>query len=193
MFAATALVAFLALPFTCQFAFSVAAADCARKYTVKAGDYCDQISAANNASTYQLAVTNIGKINEDCKNLQPGQDICLGFVGQDCTNTYVVKAGDTCTGVAAKHGLNTTLFNHNNPQLHAECDNLYIGEVVCVGGGPAVPPLPAGAPMPAATIPPGAQPATPPKAEPVEDDEDCDDEEDNEDEDDENLPWCDEL
>ncbi|TCD66883.1 hypothetical protein EIP91_000781 [Steccherinum ochraceum] len=202
MFAASVVAALLALPFT-----SVAATDCARTYTVKAGDYCDQISAQNNASTYQLAVTNHPTINDGCNNLQPGQQLCLGFVDQDCTNTYVVQGGDTCEGVASNHGINATLFNINNPQLHAECDNLYIGEVVCVGGGPAVPPLPSGAPMPAATIPPGAAPATPTKEAPPppapsatpapadDDDEDCDDDEDegDDDENDDDLPFCDEL
>ncbi|THH17969.1 hypothetical protein EUX98_g9033 [Antrodiella citrinella] len=202
MFAASVVAALLALPFT-----SVAATDCARSYTVKTGDYCDLISAQNNASTYQLAVTNNPSINSDCSNLQPGQSICLGFVGQDCTTTYVVQGGDTCEGVYTAHGVNATLFQHNNPQLDSQCDNLYIGEVVCVSNGAAVPPLPSGAPMPAATVPAGATPATPPAitttAAPaptaVPDDEDCDDddgdddEDCDDDEDEDDLPFCDEL
>ncbi|KAK7689485.1 hypothetical protein QCA50_007277 [Cerrena zonata] len=202
MFFSTVATALFALPFLTQ---SVFATDCARTYTVKEGDWCDTISAANNVSTYQLAVVNNGKIDKTCSNLQIGDQICLGATGSDCKNTHVVKAGDSCEAVAQTYSVNATMFNVNNPQLTPECDNLYIGEVVCVANSPLVQALPEGVPMPAATVPAGATPAqtnnavvsattsaapsATPSAEP-EDDEDCDDEDD---EDEEDLPWCDEL
>lgn len=37
---------------------AAAAASCSRSYTIQDGDICDSISAANNASTYQLAALN---------------------------------------------------------------------------------------------------------------------------------------
>lgn len=206
MFFSTVATALFALPLLSQ---SVLATDCARTYTVKAGDWCDTISAANNVSTYQLAVINNGKIDKTCSNLQIGDQLCLGATGSDCKNTHVVKAGDSCEGVAATYKVNATMFNINNPQLNNECDNLYIGEVVCVADQPLVQALPSGVPMPAATVPAGATPAktnqaaavttsssaaptpTPTPAKEPEDDEDCDDDEDEEDEDD--LPFCDEL
>lgn len=128
------------------------ASSCTRTYTVQQGDWCDTISAAHNSSTfvflrtlsssvqyhlilvyicsYQLAVVNIDKIDSACSNLIPGDQLCLGTEGQDCTETYVVLADDTCESVANNHRINATVFNQNNPQLNADCDNLYTGEVM---------------------------------------------------------------
>jgi len=138
---------------------SVLAQSCTRSYTVEAGDICDGISAAQNVSTYQLAVLN-PSINAGCTNLMPGQVLCLGTSGDDCTNTYVVKPNDICHDVAAAHKIDLAIFFHNNPQLDAKCDNLYIGEVVCVASTDVAPPLPSG-PLPATSVPATAQPATP--------------------------------
>jgi len=134
---------------------------CARSYTVQEGDWCDTISAKNNVSTYQLAVTNLNTIDKNCDNLMPGESLCLGFTGQDCTNTYVIQPDDECSAIASNHGVNTTMLFLNNPQINADCDNIYIGEVLCIGSNVAVPSLPAGSPVPAATPPPGAVPANP--------------------------------
>jgi len=179
---------------------------CARSYTVQPGDWCDTISATKNVSTYQLAVTNIDKIDKTCSNLIPGDSLCLGFTGQDCSTTYVIQAGDRCDVIAANHGLNTTNLFLNNPQINADCDNIYIGEVLCVGGAIAVPTLPAGQPVPAATPPPGAVPANPspastpaaakatptpvatPSAAPADSDDDDEDGDCDDDDDDEPTP-----
>ena len=61
----------------------------------------------------------------------PGQALCLGTPGDDCTDTYVVEANDTCEKVVAAHGpkLDLGILYHNNPQLNTKCDNMYIGEV----------------------------------------------------------------
>ncbi|CAL1710741.1 unnamed protein product [Somion occarium] len=198
MFFSTVATALFALPL---FAQSAVATTCSRTYTVQEGEWCDTISAAHNVSTYQLAVVNSDKINKACTNLQAGSSICLGFQGEDCTTTHVVKAGDTCDGISNTYRINSTLLYHNNPQLTAECDNLYVGEVVCVQGDSAVSPLPDNSSMPAATIPPGAIPATPTKASstpaptptPVPADDDDDDGDCDEEEEEEELPWCDEL
>ncbi|KAN0104028.1 carbohydrate-binding module family 50 protein [Russula decolorans] len=131
---------------------------CTRSYTVQAGDICDGISAAQHASTYQLAVLNSG-INAQCSNLMPGQVLCLGTPGADCNNTYVVEPNDTCEEVATAHKVDLGVLYHNNPQLNAKCDNMYIGEVLCVAGTGIAPPLPSGA-IPATSIPTTAYPAT---------------------------------
>ena len=68
-------------------------------------------------------------IDGQCNNLQPGQSICLGYVGEDCTTTYVVKSGDSCEQIISNHGINSTLLYSNNPQIDEECSNIYIGEV----------------------------------------------------------------
>ncbi|KZT64809.1 carbohydrate-binding module family 50 protein, partial [Daedalea quercina L-15889] len=101
---------------------------CSRNYTVQAGDICDSISAAQNVSTYQLATVNPG-IDTHCDNLTPGEQLCLGYVGSDCTDTYVVQANETCDDVASAYSMNSTVLLNNNPNIDADCSNMYIGEV----------------------------------------------------------------
>lgn len=136
MFAQVYIVAILAV-----FAQSVFAATCSRTYTIKAGDYCDKISQTQNVSTYQLAAINPSIINKGCSNLTPGESICLGFVGEDCSTTHVVQTGDTCAGIAATNGLNMTILHLNNPQLDNSCD-IYDGEVLCTSKKVQVPAIP---------------------------------------------------
>lgn len=107
------------------------AADCSRTYTVVDGDICDSISAANNASTYQLAAINSGTIDSTCGNLAAGNSICLGTSGEDCQATYVVQDNDTCEGIMGVYGINSTMLMTNNPNIEADCSNIYVGEVSC--------------------------------------------------------------
>lgn len=174
--------AFVAIPVLAQ---SVFAGDCVRSYTIKEGDICDGISGANNVSTYQLAVINNGVINSACSDLTPGKSICLGYEGEDCSTTYVVKADDTCDGLSSVAGINSTMLFLNNPQIDAECGNLYIGEVLCVSKTVQVPPAPVNGLKPAVTIPATATPViTSSAAQPSASADDSDDDD---------LPWCDEL
>jgi LysM repeat protein len=119
---------------------SVVAETCSRQYTIMDGDTCDGISAAQNVSTYQLATVNAGTINSDCTNLQPSTTICLGWEGEDCNTTYVVVAQDTCDSVTAAFNINSTLLYGNNPQIDQACDNIYVGEVLCVASTIQAPP-----------------------------------------------------
>jgi len=136
-------------------------------------------------TSYQLVVTNDGRIDSACSNLVQGELICLGNKGEDCSDTYVVRENDTCDRIITVHRLNSTLLYLNNPQINEACDNIYIGEVsrlfrhqlldqygtyladvdpnnqvLCVGQSVQVPPAPTG-PPPAATIPATATPAVP--------------------------------
>jgi hypothetical protein len=127
----------------------VFAATCSRSYTIKAGDYCDKISQTQHVSTfvfalygrfypvliiflchcrYQLAAINPSIINKGCSNLTPGESICLGLAGEDCSTTQTVQPGDTCADIAAAIGVNMTILRLNNPQLDESC-NIYVGEV----------------------------------------------------------------
>ncbi|KJA16071.1 hypothetical protein HYPSUDRAFT_47701 [Hypholoma sublateritium FD-334 SS-4] len=108
-------------------------AACARNYTVQPGDFCDEISAAQNVSTFQLASVNSAIIDPACDNLQVGEVLCLGLVGQDCTDVHVVASGDACDTIASQAGINTTVLLANNPNVNAACSNIYPGEVLCVG------------------------------------------------------------
>ncbi|KAH9890901.1 hypothetical protein C8Q73DRAFT_746987 [Cubamyces lactineus] len=198
MFARSVVAAFVAVPFIAQVAFAGA---CTRTYTVQEGDWCDTISAAQKVSTYQLAIVNAGSIDSGCDNLQPGQVLCLGTEGEDCSTTHVVQTDDTCDGITANYNINATMLYANNPQIDSECGNLYIGEVLCVANSVAVPSPISGSPLPAATIPATATPvqatttttaspwsitfaSTTSSATPTETAAD---------EDDDDLPYCDEL
>lgn len=201
MFTRVCAVALLAV-----FAQSALAATCSRTYKIVQGDFCDKISQAQNVSTYQLSALNPSLINKGCTNLTPGESICLGFTGEDCTTTQVVQPGDTCSGIADNNGLNMTILQLNNPQLNQACE-IYAGEVLCTAKTvqvPAVPPSGVTVSMggsaaistivplrtsvlshPAAVVaPPTPAPthASAPAAQPTDDGSDDDD-----------LPFCDEL
>lgn len=71
-------------------------------------------------------------INAACDNLQPDQQLCLGKTGEDCRTTYAVRADDTCEQIISAHAINSTILEANNPQINADCTNIYIGEVRCM-------------------------------------------------------------
>ncbi|KAL6304489.1 hypothetical protein BKA93DRAFT_782776 [Sparassis latifolia] len=198
MFSTAAVLALAALPFLASSAF---AQTCDRSYTVQAGDICDSISAANNVSTYQLAASN-PSIDATCDNLYAGEVLCLGYQGEDCNTTYVVKLGDDCAAISTAYAINTTVLYENNPQIDAACDNLYVGEVLCVAGTETVVPPPSGSVVPttipatatpASATPTAAPAATTPAPSPSPSDDGSDDGTDDGDGDDSNLPYCDEL
>ncbi|KAF8888505.1 hypothetical protein CPB85DRAFT_1231749, partial [Mucidula mucida] len=87
-------------------------------------DFCDAISAANNASTYQLAHVN-PQINAGCTNIFAGQTLCLGEIGQDCNETHVIASGDACGAI----GVPLDVLLANNPNVNSACSNIYPGEV----------------------------------------------------------------
>jgi len=149
--------AFIVLPFVAQ---ALAQKQCARSYTVKDGQICDGIASDMNVSTYQLSASN-PSINADCSNLAAGMQLCLGYVGEDCTTNYKVVSGDTCEQIAANHNINTTILYVNNPQVQADnCTQLYIGEMLCVAGSLQLPSASLSY-MPGASIPATATPANP--------------------------------
>lgn len=77
-------------------------------------------------------MTNPKLIDGNCSNLEVGESICLGYVGEDCSTIYVVEAGDVCEKIASMNGVDMSVMLTNNPQLANACDsNIYTGEV-CV-------------------------------------------------------------
>jgi LysM repeat protein len=188
MFAHSFTASLFFLPLVAQFTTVIATA-CIRNYTVQAGDSCDAISASHNVSTFQLAAINPA-IDTSCSNLMPGQNLCLGTAGEDCTTTYVVQPDDTCDGIQENVGVNSTIFLLNNPQIDNDCYNIYVGEVLCTAqtvlvppSGPASPPASSSS-APATTVatitPTSAAPTA--SAAPTDPSGDDDD-----------LPYCDEL
>ncbi|GJE98015.1 LysM domain-containing protein [Phanerochaete sordida] len=104
--------------------------NCDRTATVQSGDTCDGISAAQNVSTFQLAHVNPG-IDAGCDNLQPGEVLCLGTAGEDCSTVHTVQSGDSCAAIADGAGIPVATLLHNNPNVDPACDNIGIGEVLC--------------------------------------------------------------
>ncbi|KAJ7176485.1 hypothetical protein C8R46DRAFT_988539 [Mycena filopes] len=179
-------ITLLAIPFVAHAASVASRGACNRRYTIQENDICDSISAANKVSTYQLATINAGYIHADCGNLQPGASICLGYAGEDCSTTYVVAGNDSCEAITASFGIGSDTLYTNNPQINAACDNLYIGEVLCVSSSVQVPPAPGG---PTGTATTGStEEDTESTQENTESTESSE-----EDEDDDDLPYCDEL
>ena len=57
------------------------------------------------------------------------QVLCLGIVGQDCTDVHVVQAGDDCIDIAKAAGISLDTLLANNPNVNSACTNIHIGEV----------------------------------------------------------------
>ncbi|KAJ9119481.1 hypothetical protein QFC24_005714 [Naganishia onofrii] len=111
----------------------MANAQCTRNATVEAGNTCDIISQKYSVPTYQLALVNSPTIDSGCTNIQPGQELCLGWKSMDCSTTHTVTIGDTCWGISSRYGVPVETIYGNNPQVDAEtCNNIYVGEVLCV-------------------------------------------------------------
>lgn len=136
----------------------------------------------------------------------------------DCTETHMVIPGDTCDGISSTYNLTANQIYANNPQIDvATCNNLYVGEVVCVAQKTYAYPLlqlPSSSPNNAGQASPTPESAitatasatvtAAPSATPTDASEECEDEDSDEveycDEDDtsadcvdeDDLPYCDE-
>ncbi|KAI0329340.1 hypothetical protein GY45DRAFT_1325117 [Cubamyces sp. BRFM 1775] len=106
-------------------------ATCSRFFEVSPGDTCDGISAQTSTPSFQLLLDNPGVINAACSNLMPGEILCLGVVGQDCTDVHVVQPGDVCVNIANEAGILLSTLLANNPNVNSACSNLHVGEVLC--------------------------------------------------------------
>ena len=80
---------------------------------------------------YQLALVN-PQINANCTNIFGGQNLCLGEVGHDCDQTYVIASGDSCWAISQTFGIELAVLSANNPNVAADCSNIYPGEVSIV-------------------------------------------------------------
>ena len=80
--------------------------------------------------SFQLTNANPGL---NCNNLQIGQALCLALEGKDCEQVHIVTTpGETCSTIAQDAGIDTTVLLKNNQNIHTNCDNLGIGDVICV-------------------------------------------------------------
>ncbi|KAL8045890.1 hypothetical protein ABFX02_08G143200 [Erythranthe guttata] len=49
-----------------------------------------------------------------------------------CDSVIGVKSGETCTEIAAKFKLSTTVFDAINPNIN--CSKIFVGQWVCIDG-----------------------------------------------------------
>ncbi|KAG7444175.1 uncharacterized protein BT62DRAFT_900467 [Guyanagaster necrorhizus] len=99
-------------------------ANCVRNYTVQLGDTCDPILAAQNSSSFP----RFPCLRECILSSLFLKVLCLGIVGQDCTDTYVVASEDSCVAIAAADGTTYDILLANNPNVVSTCANIYPGE-----------------------------------------------------------------
>ncbi|KAM5538366.1 hypothetical protein V8D89_007968 [Ganoderma adspersum] len=62
--------------------------------------------------------------------------VCGSVHGEvaNCARNYTVVSGDTCDGISAKENVSTyQLATVNNATIDAACDDLFIGEPLCLG------------------------------------------------------------
>ncbi|KAG9123113.1 hypothetical protein FRC07_000216, partial [Ceratobasidium sp. 392] len=99
-----------------------------KTYTVKSGDNCQAIAAAQNVGTNDLI--SINSIMPGCTNIWVGQVLCLP---QTC-QTYIIQSGDTCESIVEARAADITygqLLNWN-PTIDPYCSNLVAGTNICV-------------------------------------------------------------
>ena len=96
-------------------------------YTVKQGDYCAAIAAANGVSLDALEAANPSK---NCNSISPGQQLCIP--PQCSGNYYTVAQGDYCGTIASAGGVSLTALIAANPGINAACSNLQVGELLCI-------------------------------------------------------------
>ncbi|KXS09209.1 hypothetical protein M427DRAFT_248255 [Gonapodya prolifera JEL478] len=113
---------------------------CFKAHTISAGDTCYNLGIANNSTVQDLINLNS---NMNCDNLPIGGRLCLYGTTLPCSKPYVVQGGDYCELIADGAGVtfdNLLLFN---PGL--DCDNFFVGDVLCLGystnGGGVTPPV----------------------------------------------------
>ncbi|KAI9455948.1 hypothetical protein BJY52DRAFT_1278346 [Lactarius psammicola] len=131
MFATKQLFSIVVLSAFFTVASAQARAGCSRTGAVLENDTCDILSARDSVSTFQLANSNQDAINTACDNIFPGELLCLGLEGKDCTTVTVVQSGDTCNAIASAAGISVTTLLANNPNIDGGCSNIYPGEVLC--------------------------------------------------------------
>ncbi|KAF9073609.1 hypothetical protein BDP27DRAFT_1360220 [Rhodocollybia butyracea] len=102
---------------------------CATNYTVQEGDICSTIASQFNVTIVALETAN-PQINSDCTNLDIGEVLCIP-AAPTCPSgvTYVVQSGDVCINIANMFNTTVEALDLSNPQIDANCDNLFVGEV----------------------------------------------------------------
>ncbi|KAJ4000371.1 hypothetical protein F5050DRAFT_571825 [Lentinula boryana] len=54
-----------------------------------------------------------------------------------CQATYIVVSGDNCVAIAAKFNVSDAALLAANPAVDSNCDNLFVGQQLCIPTAPA--------------------------------------------------------
>ncbi|KIK69094.1 hypothetical protein GYMLUDRAFT_35142 [Collybiopsis luxurians FD-317 M1] len=106
-------------------------AGCAAQYTVVSGDNCVAIAAKFNVADSALLAANPA-VDSNCDNLSVGQVLCIPPPPTGCVSQYTVKSGDVCISIADQFGITAAQLQAANTQIDAACDNLQVGELLCI-------------------------------------------------------------
>ncbi|KAJ3843541.1 hypothetical protein EV361DRAFT_948213 [Lentinula raphanica] len=108
-----------------------ARATCEDTYTVVSGDTCIEIAAKFEITEAALIVGN-PQIDGRCDNLFIGEQLCIPGTPSVCSDEYTVESGDICITIANKYNITVAQLESANPEIDAFCDNLQVGEVLCI-------------------------------------------------------------
>lgn len=93
---------------------------------MKSGDNPETIAEANKVATGTLEILN--DILPDGTNLFAGTT-------NTCYTWYTVQSGDGCYSIEQAYEISLAQLQAWNPDLHADCGNLLLGDAYCVSGG----------------------------------------------------------
>ncbi|OQE13794.1 hypothetical protein PENFLA_c043G06933 [Penicillium flavigenum] len=137
-----------------------ATTECYDWYDTEDGDTCDFVCRANNIPVSALYKWNPA-VGPDCTNLWMQASYCVQGPGWEdvayndtsltsttttggapgptqtgivagCEEWYVVKANDTCPGIAKQYSISQAQFYAWNPAIGADCTDLEIDDAYCV-------------------------------------------------------------
>lgn len=95
---------------------------CSRSITDSPSNSCNGSPGSTNGTssseTPPTSTNNTGQI--------------LPGTAANCTNFYVVQAGDTCNIVDARNNITLDTLKQLNTEISPACDNLVIGQGLCV-------------------------------------------------------------
>jgi LysM repeat protein len=109
---------------------SLTQAQCSNYYRVFAVDSCDNIATAFGTTVANLLTLNPGM---NCTILPVNQLICVPTVNNGlCTQFYTVRAGDSCTSIAALYGTTVSFLQAVNSNLNCSAATLTTNTIICV-------------------------------------------------------------
>ena len=117
-------------------------------HTVRSGDTLSELAAGHGSSWRAIYANNRGTIGSDPNILRIGQVLSIGGAGSapsssSAAGAYVVRAGDTLSGIAARHGTTWQQLHAANREVIGSNPNvLRIGQRLVLGSAAAPAPAP---------------------------------------------------